>query len=76
MAASRRQLEKTRRRLHQKEAEETKENEAAESGAGEGRDGSGDRKEDPSASKGWWGWCSSGVTQVRGWVDPLSVRFV
>ena len=55
--ASRRQLEKNRRKVSQREAE-----------GQENRAVTGDREApggETAASKSWWDWCTSGVSQVR-----------
>ena len=62
VVASRRQLEKTRRKLNQK-AFLDQENQASDARDGEGLDTGG--KEDGTSTKTWWDWCTSGVTQVR-----------
>ena len=56
---SRRQLEKNRRKVDQKDVG-NQENRAGADGMT--RDDSG--KEDSTSSKSWWEWCASGVTQV------------
>ena len=61
VVASRRQLEKTRRKLNQK-ALLDQENQASGVRDREGPDGG---KEDGTSTKSWWDWCASGVTQVR-----------
>ena len=60
--ASRRQLERSRRKLSLREAE-GKENQASASSRDPTTSETG--KEQHDSTKGWWDWCTSGVSQVR-----------
>lgn len=55
--ASRRQLEKNRRKVSQKDTEYQENRDSADGMNGGGR-------EDSTSGKSWWEWCASGVTQV------------